>query len=95
MDFILGGGYLQGVYWFISCLFFTQIAASLIIQYTSRKIYLILIAGLMYYFSAMLTLTNTVFFYGTPQVFLNCHWLWKLYLSPCFFTSVAILLKTA
>jgi fucose 4-O-acetylase-like acetyltransferase len=32
LDFILGGGYLKGVYWFISCLFFTQLAASLIIQ---------------------------------------------------------------
>ena len=75
LDFILGGSFMgSGVWWFITSLFFTQISAALIIKCTPTKTYLMLIATIMYYFSTMLTVTNTVFMWNTPFMFLKLPW---------------------
>lgn len=68
-NLLLGGQYLAGTvcakWWFIPCLFFTQVAGNFIIK-TGRQRFVFYAACLCYYSTRMLLIANTVWIWGFP-----------------------------
>ena len=73
-NLLLGGQFLRDTacwkWWFIPCLFFTQVAGSFIIK-TGRQRFVLYAACLCYYAAEMMQITNTVFMWGSPFIILK------------------------